>query len=288
MKTISFDNYLSNCKYSYSTHKMYNYVVTQFLQANPNAASYQFSKIVAYIIAIHDKSSGHYSAGLLLAGIKKYYDYLLSTGEIRVNPIRSFNIKTKNKSIIGIDLFTNSELELLMTRTERYEVLKLRNQIIISLLIYQGLGANEICKININDIYWDRECIKAKGNRIIKARLLNLKPSQIVLFENYLKHPYLLLNKFKSNTFLLGKTGNDITVDEINYLIETAKFMFPNRNLNPKTIRKSVIYNWLNHYDLPLEDVQILAGHKRISATLRYKMPNMDRMIKLTNMFHPI
>jgi integrase/recombinase XerD len=288
MKTISFDNYLSDCKYSLSTHKMYNYEVTRYLQSNPDAASYQFSKIVAYIISIHDKSGGHYSAGLLLAGIKKYYDYLLATGKIRVNPIRRFSIKSKKKSIIGIDLFTTSELDSLMTRPERYEILKLRNQIIISLLIYQGLGATEICKINIKDIYFDREGMKAKGNRIIKARLLNLKPSQIVLFENYLGHSYLLLNKFNSSALLLGKTGNAITVDEINYLIETAKFMFPNRNLNPKTIRKSVIYNWLNHYDLPLEDVQILAGHKRISATFRYKMPNLERMITLTNKFHPI
>jgi len=37
------------------------------------------------------------------------------------------------------DLYTSSELERLMQRNERFESVRLKNQVTISLLIYQGL-----------------------------------------------------------------------------------------------------------------------------------------------------
>jgi hypothetical protein len=49
-----------------------------------------------------------------------------------------------------------------------------------------------------------------------------------------------------------------------------------------------VIANWLNKYHIPLEDAQLLAGHKRPSSTLKYKQANMQQAVEILNKFHPL
>jgi integrase/recombinase XerD len=82
--------------------------------------------------------------------------------------------------------------------------------------------------------------------------------------------------------------GNPIKGDDVQYLVETFKYLFPDRKLNLQTIRQSVISNWLNTYQIPLEDVQLLAGHKRPSATLKYQLPNMQQAVNTLNAHFPI
>jgi integrase/recombinase XerD len=77
-------------------------------------------------------------------------------------------------------------------------------------------------------------------------------------------------------------------VDDINYLVSTFKGLFPDRNLNPKTIRQSVIANWLNEKKLALEQVQLMAGHRWISSTDKYRCVPMDQERELMNKFHPL
>jgi site-specific recombinase XerD len=87
---------------------------------------------------------------------------------------------------------------------------------------------------------------------------------------------------------LIGFQGEKISVDDINYLIGTFKPLFPDRNLNPLNIRNSVIYNLLNVRRLPLEQVQLLAGHKWISTTARFLEARWEEQKVLINRFHPL
>jgi len=84
------------------------------------------------------------------------------------------------------------------------------------------------------------------------------------------------------------KAGTPVTVEDISYHTGVRKHLFPDRNLNPVTIRQSVISNWLNERKFPLEDVQLMAGHKWMSATERYKQINLDEQRELINKWHPL
>lgn len=94
--------------------------------------------------------------------------------------------------------------------------------------------------------------------------------------------------KTETDTLLLGKLGTPITVDDVNYIVSTYKPLFPDRNLNATTIRKSVISYWLNEKQIPIEQVQLMAGHKWISTTERYKYAPINEQIELINRFHPL
>lgn len=64
--------------------------------------------------------------------------------------------------------------------------------------------------------------------------------------------------------------------------------MFPDRSLSPKTIRDSVIALWLNDLKIPLEQVQLMAGHRWISSTERYVQTSIEEQRELLKMVHPL
>ena len=188
------------------------------------------------------------------------------------------------------DLFSSEELELLMNRKERYPALKLKNQVIISLLIYQGLMPGEIVELKTTNVDLDAGTIFLKGNTKLSRRHLELIPKQYRLFDRYLNESRAQLKQkgLKTDALVLGKLGTPITVDDVNYIVETAKSLFADRNLNPKTIRASVIANWLNEKKIPLEQAQLLAGHKWISTTVGYRHTSVDKQREMINKFHPL
>ncbi len=280
--------YLVNQKHTASTVKSYLFIIERYLKQHPKAAQYGYKEIMNYFKQVLLTRAKRPGVILLQAGIKKYYDFLLYSGKINQHPCRSIFIKHRNKNLIHQDLFTRMELEGLLKRQERYAMLKYRNRLVISLLIYQGLSSSEITQLKIQHINLDQPYIKIIGNAYARHRVLDLRPSQVNLIEKYLHQNRKHLMKEPIDALLLNKMGNPITVDDIHYLIETYKFLYPDRKLTPQTIRQSVIANWLNEYQIPLEDVQVLAGHKLPSATLKYRQAPIKHAVDTLNLYQTL
>jgi integrase/recombinase XerD len=129
---------------------------------------------------------------------------------------------------------------------ERFEELSIRSNVLILLLIYQGLASDEIVRLTIKDIDLDNGTIYIKGSTNLNKRTMELVPKQMILFYNYINETYPELLKRKTDKFILTKLGSPITVDSIHVMIERLRGLFPDRKLNPQTIRMSMICNWLN------------------------------------------
>lgn len=140
----------------------------------------------------------------------------------------------------------------------------------------------------MKDIDFDSGKVYVRGGRKLAARTLELKPQQIVMFQKYIKTSRKVLIKCTSTKLIISQRGVPETVDGINSMIEPLKELFSDRNLNPSTIRQSVIANLLNHYKKPLESVQLFAGHKWPSTTLQYKSKNINEQRELINKLHPL
>ena len=63
--------------------------------------------------------------------------------------------------------------------------------------------------------------------------------------------------------------------------------MFPDRNLNPRTIRQSVITNLLKE-GKDLRVVQVFAGHKKISTTEKYRQSGLKELQEAIEKYHPL
>jgi integrase/recombinase XerD len=175
-----------------------------------------------------------------------------------------------------------------MEREERYPALKLKNQVLTSLLIYQALTAGEIAALKVEHIDLDKGTVYVKESRTLAKRYLELQPKQYRLIDRYIQESRKELISVETDKLVLGKLGTPITTDDINYIVSTFKLLFPDRNLNSKTIRQSVIANWLNEKKIPLEQVQLMTGQKWISTTAKYRQTSVEEQRTLINKFHPM
>ncbi len=133
-----------------------------------------------------------------------------------------------------------------MNREERYPDLKMKNQAVISLLIYQGLSSGEIANMKVQHIHLDEGKIFVKESRDLMRRHLEMYPKQYRIFDRYINESRNSLLKTETDKLIIGVRGNPITTGEVGYLVDQFKILFPGCHLNPSTIRHSVISNWLN------------------------------------------
>lgn len=272
-----------------STVRSYLFANKVFLLDNPDADNFTYKDVVNYLNQKSQDYDNSNTKVYLLNGMKKYFDYLVEIGKRDDHPCKNFQLRNlRKREVIHQDLFTSAELELLMDREERYADLKQKNQVITSLLIYQGLNSAEIAALNLSHIDLDAGTVFVKASKKISQRHLELNNRQYRLFDRYLNEGRKNLLREDTNAFILGKLGKRITVDDVHYIVSTAKGLFPDRNLTPAAIRQSVIANWLNEKKIPLEQAQIMAGQKWISTTQKYRQANMEEEREMMNKWFPL
>ncbi len=265
-----------------STAKSYLYEIKKYQLINKNTPEYHYKNIMEYVEILR-KTYEPNSITRILAAIKKYYDYLIEIGIRKDNPARSIKLQdTKPNPIQLQDLFTEKELQsLLKPRKERYPILEKRNQIIMNLLVNQGLKVGEIIQLKTDDINLEKAQINITGTSQTNNRILALKAEQILLFYTYLES-----RKVTTNYFLTNKLNSPITGDDINYLISTYQKQFT-KKLTTITIRQSVITNLLTKGN-DLRIVQEFAGHKQLDTTEKYKQTGIKALQNAIERNHPI
>lgn len=281
--------YYLNRQNAPSTAKRYYREIELFIVSlekqniNPKTASY--SQIMGYIGKLRDKQN---NLSCSLHGIKKYYSFLAATGVRKDNPAKSIRLRDKRSRDIQLqDLFKAEELEQLLERKERYVVLKNRNKIVVSLLIYQGLTNGEIKKLELKDIDLEQGTIYIKQGRKTNKRTLKLQSKQVFWIMKYLQEDRPKLLKIESQKLIISKLGTEETGEGIGYIIETCRHLFPNRKLNARTIRQSVIANLLKQ-GKDLRIVQAFAGHKYPSTTEMYKQTQVEELKNQILKYHPL
>lgn len=247
-----------------------------------------YSQIITYIGQRREQFQKSSSIGCTLHAIKHYYGYLVQIGERKDNPAQSIRLRDKrSRDIQTQDLFTTEELERILDRKERFLILKNRNLLVISLLIYQGLANREVKNLELNDIDLKEAKINIKATGKNNARVLKLNAKQMYFLMNYLNEDRPILLKTESNKLIVSIRGTPETGEGIFYITETSKDLFPTKNLNPVTIRQSVITNLLKSgNDLRL--VQAFAGHKYPSTTENYKQTHLEELKNQVLKFHPL
>lgn len=184
-------------------------------------------------------------------------------------------------------MFSNAELQLLLERENRYQYLDVRNNVLLSRLIYQGITSDEIIRLTVQDVDLEHGIVYIKGSANLNKRTMDLLPRQMILFFKYTNETREKLLRCESDKLIINKLGKPISVDGVHAMIEPLKSLFTDRKLNPQTIRMSVICNWLNEKKLPLEKVQELAGHKWPGTTEKYFKMNSLQQRKMINRYFP-
>lgn len=198
--------------------------------------------------------------------LSTYFSWLEDENYILKSPIRRIH-KIKSAVVIK-EVFTDEALEKM-----RDNCSSCRDLAIIDILASTGMRVGELVLLNKSDVnFLERECkVLGKGNkeRIVyfdartKIHLLNYlstrRDNNNALFVS-LNSPFKRIS-ISSIELRIRKMGRELDIGKVH----PHKFR---RTLATKAIDKG----------MPIEQLQVLLGHKRIDTTLQYAMVNQNNV----------
>lgn len=258
--------------------------------SHPEQAKYK--DVLSYLEK--ERTKGRKANTLLtyVASIKVYYDWLKKTGIRKNHPCKHMRLKDRIDHRINVqDLFSSTELDLLQEQPPR-EInrgpsTELRDKVILTLLIYQGLTTTNIVNLEVKDLDLSRATIYIKGATTLNARTLELHPKQIMLINRYLNEERPTLNRNNSNKLILTRRYQAERGCGVKDVVKVYRQMFPNKSLTPLAIRQSVIANLLKS-GKDIRIVQVFAGHKSPVTTERYQQSGIEELTAAVQKYHPL
>jgi integrase/recombinase XerD len=241
-----------------------------------------------------ERSKGRKANTLLtyIAAIKVYYDWMKRTGKRKDHPCKHMRLKDRIDHRVNVqDLFSSTELDLLMEQPTR-EIKKLprielRDKVILSLLIYQGLTTKNIINIELQNLNLEQATVYIKGETTLNARTLELHPKQIMLINKYLNEERIILNRSNSGKLILTRRYQAERGCGVHDVVKVHKHLFKDKTLTPLAIRQSVIANLLKA-GKDIRAVQVFAGHKSPMTTERYQQTGIEELTAAVLKYHPL
>lgn len=226
----------------------------------------------------------------VLASLKQYYNYLQELGFISENPTLNVQIKGIKRKVL-YNILTKQELEKIYfdyKNSQSESLSKRRNEIIVSLLVYQGLNTNDLQNLTVKDVKLREGKIFVKGSRRSNERTLKLEAHQILDFMEYaLQARQIILAETKKETDLFFVTqGSSLKLQNVMQKLMKELHKQNKHVESAKQIRASVITGWLKVYNL--REVQYFAGHRYVSSTEAYLINDLEDLKEDINKYHPI
>ncbi len=269
-------------------------------------AEISHNDVIAYIQHYNIKGTGKKTIAHYIMHLKKYFDWLISEGEVADNPCSNIKIKGIQRKVLH-EILTIEELEKLyndygteinIERTERMKspppqqlqnLARKRNKVILGLFIYQGLRTEEIIKLQMIDVKLREGKIFIAGARRSNERTLKLESHQVFDLLDYINDTRKQIlhhrNITEPNQELFLNLGQSNRKNNLFSMLLTHLKKTNSKIKTLEQIRASVIVHWLKLYNL--RKVQIMAGHRYISSTENYKANNLDDLKEDIKNYHP-
>jgi site-specific recombinase XerD len=303
MELEEYKNYLIAKGYTTDTATGMLKTTTKFLtwvnEQGIEITTINYNDITAYIKTNQQRNIKARTTQIIVIHVKHYLNYLVEAGILTHNPALALKLKnTKRKTVYNI--LSNEELEIIYktyqaelpskTKSPPQTLNKLsrkRNKVLLGLLIYQGITAEDIKNLEVKHLELREGKITMPGTKRSNERILKLEPHQIFDLYDYVneirKEILRLTKKQSTSLFISIGTGSKLQ-NTVQKLVEEIKEQ--NRNVvNLDQIRASIITNWLKQYNK--RKVQYMAGHRYVSSTEAYEANNIESLQEDIQRFYP-
>jgi len=284
---MNFEQYLESKRYSPTTvnrYKLYGEVFTDWLQQEQlDGGEATYNDVIAFMQHLKLKGKSNRTVHSQLNIIRHYFTYLIAEGQRPDNPAAGLYVKGIVRKLPG-NLLSREEMEDLYRGYQLQLRVDREKKIMLGLLIYQGLRADEVMNLEAAHIDLREGKIFIKGARKSNERWLPLQANQALELQQYMRE-----HRFKEGVFLARLTRLDASKRNVNNRMQ--HMMTQLQQLNPKIInanqiRNSVITCWLQQYNL--RQVQYMAGHRYVSSTERYQVLNNNDWQSELQKHHPM
>ena len=283
--------------YKKAVDRFRDWLVTE----NLPAPEVSYADLLAWIQVLRETNLHAKTINVKLGAIRHYYAYLIETNQAKNNPAQGLVLKGVSKSRVH-NLLNELHLQAIYTsyqpewpeQSERDKLAGYRNQVMLSLLIEQGLLRRELEGLKLVDLQAGKLHVPATSGT--NSRTLPLQAYQVGLLTYYIqeiRREILKRNGTASDRLLLGIEGGISLKNPLAALIKKLKRAHPDPSIglgadlkNALQLRQSRIRLWLEKYDL--RTVQYMAGHRYISSTEKYAFEDMKNLQKQLSKYHPL
>ena len=194
--------------------------------------------------------------------LSTYFSWLEDENYLMKSPIRRIH-KIKSTCTVK-EIYSDEALEKM-----RDNCSTLRDLAIIDMLASTGMRVGELVLLNKESVnFFERECkVLGKGN---KERIVYFDARTKIHLQDYLKSR----NDDNCALFVgLNAPFNRLTIGAVELRIRHLGKKLEIKKAHPHKFRRSLATKAIDK-GMPIEQLQVLLGHKRIDTTLQYAMVN--------------
>jgi integrase/recombinase XerD len=245
----------------------------------------QHGDIQAYLGHRFTQKTRASSAARLLSSLKRFYRYLVRTGDIKADPTLKIDAPKLPRGLPKT--ITEADVEALLNVPDVDTPIGLRDRAMLEVLYASGLRVSELVTLTAVQVSQDMGVVRVMGKGA-KERLVPLGEESLVWLARYQREARpALLGARVSDALFVTSRGEGMTRQAFWYLIKRyALLATPGKSISPHTLRHAFATHLLNH-GADLRVVQLLLGHSDISTTQIYTHVARERLKQLHSKHHP-
>jgi integrase/recombinase XerD len=245
----------------------------------------QHGDIQAYLGHRYTQKTRASSAARLLSSLKRFYRYLVRTGDIKVDPTLRIDAPKLPRGLPKT--ITEADVEALLNAPDVETPIGLRDRAMLEVLYASGLRVSELVTLTAVQVSQDMGVVRVMGKGA-KERLVPLGEESLSWLARYQREarPALLGGRVSDALFVTSR-AEAMTRQAFWYRIKHYAFLAtPGKHISPHTLRHAFATHLLNH-GADLRVVQLLLGHSDISTTQIYTHVARERLKQLHSKHHP-
>lgn len=284
-----FLNFLQNDKkLSDNTLQSYRRDITQFESyVEENQIDYtkvsekEVKDYLDYLQEIGKKSS---TVSRNLASIRSFYQYLVRTKKVLVDPTNNIQAPKIEKRVPSI--LTAKEVELLLEQPQNVDLKGIRDKAMLEFAYATGMRVTEIISLNLEDVNFEEAYVSCKTGT--KQRNIPLGTMSLKALKDYAEEarPYLIKDESVKSLFV-NINGKRLTRQGfwkiVKYYKEQAHIT---KDITPHVLRHSFATHLLQN-GADLKAIQSMLGHSDISSTQVYMQFQDEGLKNVYRNTHP-
>ena len=286
----AYENYLSKVKKaSENTIDSYMRDIRQFdiwlsEKTGKDVLDAEQVNISDYLTFLQNEGRSNASILRMLASLKNFYAYLVSSGFLEKTPVSDIHIERGDKKLPQI--LTGREVELLLSQPVCVDAKGFRDKAMLEVMYATGIRVSELIDLDIDDVNLELGVIKC--NCAKKSRTIPLYPAALRALSLYIREVRAgMLATPDEPALFVNVSGSRMSRQGFWKLMKhyqtTAKI---DKEITPHTLRHSFAVHLLEN-GADLGSLQELMGHSDISSTQIYTHMINQKLKSVYEKCHP-
>ncbi|MDC1311592.1 site-specific tyrosine recombinase XerD [Burkholderiales bacterium] len=241
--------------------------------------------ILGYLAYCFDCGKKPRTTARCLSVLKRFYQFLLREGKLRVDPTLNVEAPKITKGLPSV--LIEDEVARLIESPETHTLIGLRDRSMLETLYSSGLRVSELVPLKLNQLNLSDGVVRVLGKGA-KERVLPLGEEAVDWVVRYLQEgrPGLLSGRLSDAVFVTNR-GSSMSRQAFWNLIQKYVLISGiKKQVSPHTLRHAFATHLLNH-GADLRSVQLLLGHSDVSTTQIYTHVARERLKNIHQQHHP-